>query len=953
MRSDFHWYKYDIQSVAHELKTDLEQGLSNKEALSRLQSYKRNELPDEPGIPVSHTLFRIIISTMLPILLAFSAYLIYLWSEGEEDRMLILGIVIISILIIKIILSSFKELRSDKYLYSLRKIAHDATFAKVMRSGHITFVKVTELVPGDVMYFEAGDQIPADGRVVEARHLNVDESIITGNSTPVEKNTDIIDVAAQASQIRNMVFMKSVVKTGRGAAIVTAIGNGTLFAQKSIKDDSIIQRSKFDLSLSKNMLWFALICLICSSAIGGILIYFNEKTIIEGVTAGIILMMSAWPAGIIEAVTMTFAVGMKKLSESQIVVKNLPGAEKLADVEQICCNKRGIMTEGKMTVNKIFVDGEIIEIREDEYESKALIENKNADLPLLLSVASLCTNTDVKDSTDGWTIEGDPTEGALIIAGKKGKINKEDLLLSLTRIGEIPYDYERRRQSVIYKDNKGEIFVFTRGAVDAILDVCTDIQLHGDLESLTNSRVRAIKALNRKFAKEKNHAECVALAYYQIEGQLPHSYDAKMIEQDMIFLGMMRLIDYPRPDTKSAVRKCLMGGIKPIMLTDEPKESSLEFAKELGMAQGEANILTGEELKTLSDRNFYDIHNRFSVFSEVLPSQKARIIRTLKETEHITAMIGINTSDVEAIREADVKLSAGKTGSSSIVHESDVLILDGSFNTAIKAVEGTRNILQNVKRIIRYFFSVSIATSAIVLISFIVSILWNKPAFPPLSLLQVLWLNIAAIVIPAFGIIFNPITSYSLEDGAYVNRRIFNNELKINILIRSLLTTIFALIVYVFSLGPVDCWAINQERARTATMTILFMSQIAFAFQCCRTNEIGFFRKFFSNKILITLSVIVIIMHLSIIYVPYLSEIFETSSLTWMDWIPIVIAFAIFWLPLDELFTTSREYDDEQEIVYENEESSIVEDKPFPIIDDPERTEPEKTEDENEKPDDQ
>ncbi|HGE72885.1 TPA: cation-transporting P-type ATPase [Candidatus Poribacteria bacterium] len=945
MRSDFHWYKYDKESVAHELKTDLEQGLSNKEALSRLHSYKRNELPDEPSIPISHTLFRIIISTMLPILLAFSAYLIYSWTEGEEDKMLILGISIISILIVKIIISSFNELRSDKYLYSLRKIAHDAIFAKVMRSGHITFIKVTELVPGDIIYFEAGDQIPADGRLIEAKHLIVDESVITGVSTPVEKNTDIIESAAQSSQLKNMVFMKSIVKTGRGAAIVTATGNGTLAGQQSIKDDTIVQRSKSDLSLSKNMLWFALICIICSAVIGGILIYFKEKTIIEGVTASIILMMSAWPAGLIEAITMTFSVGLKKLSESQIVIKNLPNAEQLADVEQICSNKKGIMTEDRMMVNKIFVDGEIIEIGEDEYESKTLTENKSTDLSFLLSIASLCTNTEVKNSPDGWTIEGDSTEGALMIAAMKGGINKEDLSLSLTRIGELPYDYERQRQSVIYKDNNGDIFVFTRGTVDAILNVCTDIQLHGYVESLDNKKARAIRAINRKFAKEKDHAECVAFAYYQIEGELPHKYNADMIEQDMIFLGMMSLIDHVRPDTKSAVRRCLIGGIKPIMITEDSKESALGLAKELGMARGESDILTGEELETLSERDFYDIHDRFSVFAEVLPSQKAKIVKTLRESGRITAMMGKNSSDADAISQANVKLSAGKTGSSAIVNTSDVLILDGSFNTAVKAVEGIRNTLQNVKKVIRYFLSISISTSAIVLISFIVSVIWDKSAFPPLSLLQVLWINISAVIIPAFGIIFNPITIYSLEDGAYTNGKMFNSELKINILIRSLLTTIFALIVYGFSLGPVDSWAINQERAMTATMTILFMSQIAFAFQCCRTNESGFFRKFFGNKILITLSLIVIIMHISIIYVPYLSGIFETSPLSWMDWIPIIIAFAIFWLPLDELFTTSREYDDEEDIEDESEEKTVVIDESFIPNDNPEKTEDEKPSD--------
>jgi len=225
---------------------------------------------------------------------------------------------------------------------------------------------------------------------------------------------------------------------------------------------------------------------------------------------------------------------------------------------------------------------------------------------------------------------------------------------------------------------------------------------------------------------------------------------------------------------------------------------------------------------------------------------------------------------------------------------------------------------------------------------------WDKSAFPPLSLLHILWLNIGAVIFPAFGIIFNPITSNSLEDNAYVNGKMFNSELKINILIRSLLTMIFALIVYVFSLGPADSWAINQDRARTATMTILLMAQIAFAFQCCRTNESGFFRKFFSSKTLITLSVIVILIHLSLIYVPYLSEIFETKPLSWMDWIPIIIAFAIFWLPLDELFTTSREYEDEEDIEYEREENAIIEDPPSIIEDNVTEDEPEKTEGENE-----
>lgn len=933
MESQFLWHALETDSVAHELKTDLEQGLTNKEAHSRFAVYGRNELPDHHSIPVAYLFLRQIASSMLPFLLIFSGFLFYLWSANGDTKLFTIAVAVLGILVANVILGSFQELKADRYLYSLRKIARDAVYTRVLRNGHILPVRVTELVPGDIFYFEAGDQIPADGRLIEANQLTIDESVITYTKVDAEKDPSVLEKNVQIHQRNNMVFMKSVVVTGRGKAIVTAIGKQTQAFQEEIEDETIAQHSEFESMLSRRGYWFALGCIILSAVLGAMVILLNKKPVLDGVMAGLILLMAAWPAGLIEFVTMAFAVGMRKLSDLKIIIKNLPGAEKLADVVLICCSKKGVLTQNKMIARKIFVDGEIIDIEdnEDDADSKILMDSKNADLPLLLTVASMCTNTEVKNTSEGWSIEGDPTEGALIIAAMKGGINKDELELSLTRIGELPYNSERKRMSVIYKDSNGEVFVFTRGAVENVMDICSDMQLHGYIDTLNASKFRAVRSVSRNFAKDR--AECIAFAYSPLEEE-PTDYTVAAIERDMIFVGMIGLVDPPRIDAKQAIKKCLLGGIKPIMLTDDCKETAIGFAKELGLARGESEVLTGEELDTLDEKEFYDIQDRFSVYSDLSPSQKTRIIQTLMESGRITAMIGESASDAGAIQEANVGIAAGQMGSSVSINTSDMLIMDNSFNTAVKAIEGTRSTLQNAKKVIRYFLSISLATTSIILFSFIVNLFWKGFVFPPLSLLQILWINFIACSIPAIGIVFNPFTTNLLGDGTYAHGRMFNSELKINILIRGMLTAIFAIIVYAFSLGPTDLWDANQDRAKTAAMTILVMSQLAFAFQCGRSSNDGFFRKFFSNKLLLGLVVLALFMHLAVIYVPTVSAIFGTKPLSLIDWIPIVVAFAIFWLPLDELFTTSIDYEEEYEEKSYEKRESIEDDRT--IIDDTE-----------------
>jgi Ca2+-transporting ATPase len=916
MESHFLWHALEIDSVAHELKTDLEQGLSNKEALSRLAVYKRNELPDNHNTSIAYIILRQIISSMLPVLLLFVAFLIFTWFNSNETNLLTISIVILGFLAVNIVLSSIQEIRSYRYLHSLREIAKDAIYAKVLRNGHIVSIKATELVPGDIICFEMGDQIPADGRIIETNHLIIDESLITYLKGTVKKDVAVLDKNVPLHQRDNMVFMKSMVISGKGMAIVTATGEKTQASLEAVEGGTIVQRSEFELVLSKKGGWYALACIIISAGVGAIVILLNKDLkLIDGIMVGMSLLMAAWPAGLIEAVAMAFSVGMRKLNESHVIIRNLPGAEQLADVELICCNKRGIMTQNHMTVKKIFVDGEIIDVEDDIYDPELnvpLTDSKSADLPLLLTAASMCTNTDVRNSSEGWNIDGDPTEGSLIITAMKGGIKKDEIGLALTRIGELPYDPERKRMSVIYKDGNGEAFAFTRGTVENLLDVCIDIQLHGYIEILNANRIRAVRSVSNSFARERTQS--VAFAYSPLEGDLSNlSIDS--VEQDMIFIGIMGLADLPRLDTKQAVKKCLIGSIRPILLTDECKEIATGFAKEVGIARGESEVLTGEELDTLDEKAFFDIHDRFTVYADISPSQKTRIIRTLKETGQITAMIGDSANDADAIEEAHIGIAAGETGSSVSINASDIVIMDNSFSTAVKAIEGTRNTLQNAKKILRYFLSGSIATAFTLIIALIINRVWHDFTFPPLSFLQVLWINLVAGIIPAFGIIFNPQTGNTLGDGTYVYGKVFSNELKANIFIRGILASIFAIIVYAFSLGPAEFFT-NQYRANTAAMSILVISQLAFAFQCCRSSNKGLFQKIFGNRLMLALGVLVMLMHLLVVYLPQLNEIFSTKPLSLVDWIPIAVAFAIFWLPLDELFTTTSP---EYEVGYEEE----------------------------------
>jgi Ca2+-transporting ATPase len=617
-------------------------------------------------------------------------------------------------------------------------------------------------------------------------------------------------------------------------------------------------------------------------------------------------LIAAWPMGLIDAVAMALTTGMKKLTKNQIVIRQPSGMEALASVTALCSEKTGIMTQNRMTVKKVFVDGRIMSVEGDGYDPESggfppNAEEDNPDLPLLLTAASVCTDTEVKNTTEGWSVMGDATEGALIVAAMKGGVSKDELGLTLEKLAELPFDPERKRMSVVFRAPNDEMFLFTRGSLETVMDICSNIQLYGYVEDLDIGKQHAIWAVDQSFARERMLS--LAFAYRKLEEE-PENYTVETIERDLVFVGMMGIADPLRADVKPAVSKCLDGGVETIMLTGDHTSTAFAFAQALDIARDVSETLSGEDLDIMGEKEYSSSAEKFSVYADVSPDQKLRIVRTLRDKDEVIAVIGKDAGDVPAIEEADVGIAAGQNGSSATINASDVVIMDSSFATAVNAIETMRGAYGNARKIARYFLSGGAATAFTILIALIIRIFWRNSPFPPLSFLHVLWINLLGVSISAIAIIFNPLTDGAMKEGPYPRGSIFDSRAKSEMVIRTLVATAFALIAFAFSLGyQKSLWVNNQSRAITAVLTVLIMSQLAFALQRRRTPDESFSSRFLKNKLLLILTSLVILIHLSVIYVPRINQIFGMKPLSLVDWIPVLAAFVICLLPLDELFS--------------------------------------------------
>jgi Ca2+-transporting ATPase len=753
------------QEVMEELKTD-PKGLTSKEASERLQKYGYNELIERKRISpfqIFLNQFKDIFVIMLLIAIALS--IVIGWYKGGEFEEYMDAITIGVIVTLNAAVGFVQEYRSEKAIEAMKKLA--APRARVLRDGKETVITAREIVPGDIILLEAGDRIPADARLIETVELKTEEAALTGESTPVNKTAETVDEKTPVADRRNMVFMGTHTTYGRGKAVVVATGMQTEFGKiaemvQAVEEEETPLKQKLERFAKK----LGIIIVIACAAIFVLeMLRYMEviPRIVDGGSSAedgdilrmfmtaVALAVSAVPEGLPAVVTVCLALGAKELAKRNAVLRRLSSAETLGATTVICSDKTGTLTKGEMTVRKIYVGGKILDVTGVGYEAKGefLLDGKpldpknDDDLRLILGASALCTNAQY----DGKSIIGDTTEGALIVAAAKAGMTKEELEKIYPRIHEVPFTSERKRMTTVHKSSEDKIFAYVKGAPEVVLERCTHVIVEGEIKKLTEKKRREILGLNEKMASEA--LRVLGVAFKELTSSSTGKFDDDLLETDLVFIGLVGMIDPPREEAKIAVKKCEEAGIKTVMITGDHKLTAVAIAKELGMLKSDM-ALTAVELDALSDEEFEKIVEKISVYARVSPEHKLRIVKALKKKGHIVAMTGDGINDAPALKQADIGVAMGITGTDVTREAADIVLADDNFATIVNAVEGGRTIYDNIRKF--SFFLMRCNFDELALIGTFALLGLELPLTAPM----ILWLNLVTDGGPALALTMDP-----------------------------------------------------------------------------------------------------------------------------------------------------------------------------------------------------
>lgn len=697
------WYKQGIGEITRNLGTSIEKGLSDFEVEKRLKKYGPNELKEKPKEGFLSKLINQFTDFLVLILIVAAIISLFI-GEGRDS------IVILSIVAINAFLGIYQEGKAEKALEALQKMTSPT--AKIIRDGHLDVISTSSLVPGDLVVLEAGDIVPADIRLVESFNLKIDEASLTGESVPVEKSSDqVYREDIHLGDRDNMTYMSTIVSCGRARGIVVETGHdteiGKIATQIQSFDEELtpLQRKLNDLGKYLGIITI-MVCVIVF--VVGI---FQGREIMEMFMVAISLAVAAIPEGLPAIVTIVLALGMNKMVRRHAIVKKLLAVETLGSITVICSDKTGTLTQNEMTAVRLYTGNKIYDVSGVGYDpvgefklaNKKIETSSSKDLKHLLSIGLLVNDADISGANDIYTVIGDPTEGALVTLAHKGNMFKERYNEKYPRIEEIPFDSNRKMMTTFHKNYiPGEIVSFTKGAPDIILKRCTNISINGQIKPLDSSLRKKIYDINNNFAKDA--LRVLALAYKKYH-ELPNNIKSENIENHMIFVGLVGMIDPSRPEAKDAIVKCKQAGIKPIMITGDYKETAFAISKELGIAKSVKEVLVGDELDQISDRELKKVVKNTSVYARVSPEHKVRIVSALKSNGEIVAMTGDGVNDSMALKKADIGISMGITGTDVAKNTAEVILTDDNFASIVAAVEEGRVIYSNIRKFVFFLLS--------------------------------------------------------------------------------------------------------------------------------------------------------------------------------------------------------------------------------------------------------
>lgn len=824
---------------------EIYQGLSSEEAEARLKKYGLNVLEKKKSISALG-IFLSQFNDFITWVLIGATIISGLMGEKAD------AITIIIIIIMNAILGFIQEFRTERSLEALKEMASPT--AKVIRDGNIQVINAENLVPGDLIIIESGDRIPADAIIVQSSNIMVDESLLTGESVGVSKSR---------SNESNNIFMGSILLTGKGEARIVETGMNTEMGKianllQNIDEDKTPLKGKLA-SLGRILVVLCVAICIIVTALG--IVRGQDKY--EMFLLGVSLAVAAIPEGLPAIVTVALALGVSRMLKRNALVRKLPAVETLGCTSIICSDKTGTLTQNIMTVKSIYYNGKIYS--EKSFNDKTLVPLKKA--------FTYCNDSDLnyKEKNLNKSLMGDPTETALIKAFFGGVEELKRFLDKGKRVSEIPFDSNRKMMSVIVNE-QGNKIAYVKGAPERIIERCKYIFIDGEIKLFTSTYKSKLQAAVDSMANKA--LRCIGAAYKD-NGIITQNNQ----EKELIFLGLAGMIDPPREEVKPAVLKCREAGIKPIMITGDHKNTAFAIGKELDICSEISEVMTGEELDRLDDKKLSQAVNKIKIFARVSPEHKLRIVRAFKRKNKIVAMTGDGVNDAPAVKEADIGISMGLSGTDVTKEASSMILLDDNFTTIVSAVEEGRVIYNNIRKFIRYLLSCNLGE---VLTMFLASLLYlDTPLLP----IQILLVNLATDGLPAIALgVDPPDKDVMYEMPRAKDESIFSRGLKEKILIRGCLIGVCTVLSFLVG----KYFHMSLKTSRTIALGTLILSQLIHVFECRSEKHSIFEIKLFTNMYLVGAVSLSIIMLMAVIYVPFLRIVFHTSSLNIGQWLIII-----------------------------------------------------------------
>lgn len=890
------WYTLASADVTKVLQSDATQGLTQQEAERRLAAHGANRLAESKKKPL-YTLFLDQFKDFMVLILFVATLISYFLGEYLD------AITIIAIIIINGVLGFIQESRAERSLQALKELA--SPMARVIRDGEMVMIPAALLVPGDLVVLEAGDRVPADLRLLTSNRLEIEESALTGESVPVSKTTVRLDYAVDSDvplgDQKNLGFMGTMVTGGTGSGIVVGTGMNTEIG-KIAHMMNTAQEAETPLQIrleqmGKLLVVVAVLLTIVVIAAG----VWHGQDLFTMFLAGVSLAVAAIPEGLPAIVTVALALGVQRMIRRNSIVRKLPSVETLGCASVICSDKTGTLTQNKMTVTHVWHSDTTYEVSGNGYDpagsfalqGKPVSPARDGALSQILRIADRCNNARLTSeeqsarkllglgkTTRIWNVVGDPTEGALKVLAAKGKAiqgEKGKNGSSPVRVEEFPFDSERKMMSVVEKGTDGSYSLLTKGAAEAVLARSAYILWKGELQPLSAS-IRH-RVLEQTELMASRALRVLAFAYRNLQGYRP-GQPIGVMESNLVFVGLVGMIDPPREEVRPAIALCHQAGIKTVMITGDHKVTAEAIARQIGMTRGYGEVLEGRELDKLSDDQLAEYVDRISVYARVSPEHKLRIVRALQSRGHVVAMTGDGVNDAPAIKTSDIGIAMGITGTDVTKEAADLVLRDDNFATIVAAVEEGRNIYDNIRKFIRYLLASNVGE---ILVMFFAMLL-GLPL--PLVPIQILWVNLVTDGLPAMALGVDPAEKDTMyQRPRSKNENIFSRGLGWKIISRGFLIGVMTLLAFWLTLreNPNDL-----VHAQTVAFVTLVMAQLIHVFDC-RSQYSVFHRNIFENKYLVWAVLSSLVMVLGVVYMDALQPIFKTTDLNLRDWALILV----------------------------------------------------------------